>query len=106
MRIGLVRAVGSCGLIFASGCALLPPSHYVAVQTPYYEDGQDQPEPPDGWLKPGTPVWEMMKVKNGYSKVILEDGTAAEISNTSLVTRSRWEKEQDEKEKKAAPASE
>lgn len=69
--VRLAVGLGLATLGGAVGC-LLPPTHVVGVQAPYYEKGPDQVEPPDGFLQRGTKVW-VFGQKDSYSRLITED---------------------------------
>lgn len=91
-RVALGAALAA-GLLACTGC-----THVIATVAPYYREGPQQPSPPDGWLEPGTPVavWE---TRDGFRRVWTRDGVIAFVHHSAIVTRSQWQRIQQEREK-------
>lgn len=93
----MVRWAGLCmasafGIATLTGCVQV-----VTEVTGYYEDGPQQPEPPQGYLPRGTRVWVLYN-EDHYARVWTADGVLAHVWDGHLATLWDWQRMQ-EKEK-------
>jgi hypothetical protein len=75
-------------LSFLPGCLQV-----VRQEAPYFKNGPQQPEPPDGFFEPGTRVW-VFGEKDSYKRVLSLGGVAAHVWRQDLVTLSEWSRQQ------------
>jgi hypothetical protein len=104
---GATRASGWAALLaLALSIAPLAGCTYVvALPTPYYEDGPQQADPPQGFLKTGDRVL-VFGTHDSYARIFTPDGTAAFVWRGHLVTEKEWrEREEEELESGTAPSS-
>ncbi|MFH1748932.1 MAG: hypothetical protein ABIG44_18015 [Planctomycetota bacterium] len=80
------------GVVAATGC-----THVITRNTPYYEDGPFQPDPPQGELPAGTKVWIVGK-KGSYSLVWSLDGVIAYVWDGAVMTIREWDRQQKEQD--------
>lgn len=83
----------------ATGCAVLPATHFVKQDTPYYRNGPGENVAPDGYASGGQRVWEAEQLKNGFTRVWLNTWTIVDIRTGDLVPADKWESMQSGKKK-------
>lgn len=77
------------GLATLTGCVQV-----VTEVTGYYEDGPQQPEPPQGYLPRGTRVLVFYN-KDHYARVCTPDGVLAHVWDGHLATLWDWHRMQE-----------
>ncbi len=87
-RIGVwgacVLGVGLAAALLCTGC-----THVIAQNAPYYNEGPQQPGPPDGELAAGTGVW-IVGQKDGYGHIWTLGGVNAYVWPRDIVTKAEW----------------
>ncbi len=86
-RVLIIMMVGLTGL---TGCALLPATHVINGETPYFNDGPNQCER-DGLFQAGEQV-RVISEDGSYSRIWTRGGLRTYVWNGSLTTREEWDK--------------
>lgn len=71
------------------GCARI-----VADTSPYYVNGPNQPEPPQGFIKSGETVY-VLGVWENHARFFNDDGISGAIWAPALVSPSEWDRLQE-----------
>lgn len=84
-----IRLLAVLSCLSIGGCALLPGTHFVNGETPYYIEGPHQQGPPDGFLPIGTEV-RVESEQGSYSRIWTKSGIHAYVWSPALKTRAEW----------------
>ena len=95
----LARCIGKtivlAAALLSAGC-----THIVTQDVAFYNNGPQQPEPPQGDLKQGTRCW-VMGHEGGYVRVWTLDGVNAFVWERAVMTIRDWEKKQEDEKRQA-----
>src|SRR5262245_6148418 len=84
-------------LLLAVTTLLLSCTHVIPNSTPYYKDGPDQVEGPQGDIPAGAKAWVLWR-KNSYARVWTDGGIDGWVWDRAVV--SIWEQERQLREEK------
>src|SRR5262245_20764180 len=94
-RIATIRPAA---LLFVLATTALPGcTHVIPQSTPYYKNGPDQPEGPQGDIPAGAKAWVLWR-KNTYAHVWTDGGIDGWVWDRAVV--SVWEQERQAREEK------
>ena len=83
-----------------SSLALLPAcTHIITQSAPYYEEGPNQPDPPEGDLQAGTKAW-VLGSEGSYVRVWTDSGVNAWVWDRAVMTIWDYNKMMDEDRKR------
>lgn len=86
------------GLLIGTALAPAGCTHIIPQSTPYYENGPDQPESPQGDIPAGSKAWVIWR-KPSYVRVWTDGGIDAWVWDRAVVSIWDFENQQAEEKK-------